>query len=731
MSAILRTIPLLLLLLFAGTAATAKVNLVEESELAPTTAQLRATRLITYFISNYHYKPTGLDDALSASIFKRYLENLDPNRSFFTAADIATIDRHRTQFDDYLDEANLDVVFEIFKLYRKRVVDRVAYARGLLDSEFNFERDEEYRFDRSEAPWADAAGLDELWRQRVKNDVLGLRLAGKDREAISKTLNTRYEGIERRTRQLNADDVFQFFINAYTTTVEPHTSYFSPRTSENFRIRMSLSLEGIGAVLQSEDEYTLVREVVPGGPADKSGRLDADDRIIGVGQGASGDVVDVVGWRLDDVVDLIRGPKGSVVRLDILPKGVGPEGPSRVITITRNKISLEEQAAKSDVLTMELDTGNIKLGIINVPAFYMDFEARARGDRDYRSTTRDVRKLLQELRAQNVDGIVIDLRGNGGGSLTEATELTGLFIKTGPVVQVRSADGRIQVERDVDPGIEYAGPMAVLVDRYSASASEIFAGAIQDYRRGIILGEPTFGKGTVQNLVDLSRLDRRGDAELGQLKATIAQFFRVAGASTQHRGVVPDIVFPTAAYADDFGERGLDNALPWDQVKPAKFVPVTNNLGALPLAVGRHERRIAGDDGFRVLLEQAERIREAQDKKTLSLVESRRRAEQDRAEAEQRATENRLRAAIGLAPLPPLPEGDGDAKEEALDAARKELDEALEKPENDLVLKEAARILADLLAGPDVLKALLEDAVPGYADRGSTAPQDNPALAAP
>jgi len=706
MNRIKQTLALLVLALCAA-GLPAEVTLVDESELTPTTEQLRATRLITHFMRNYHYKPTALDDAMSADILDEYLDNLDPNRSFFSVEDIAAFERHRSKLDDYLDDARLQPVFEIFRTYRQRVSDRIAYAKQLLERDFDFEREESYRFDRSEGPWATREALDEIWRKRVKNDVLGLRLADKDEEDIVETLQTRYEGIERRTKQLEPDDVFQFFMNAYTTSVEPHTSYFSPRTSENFRIRMSLSLEGIGAVLQSENEYTLVREVVPGGPADKSGKLDANDRIIGVGQGASGEVVDVIGWRLDDVVDLIRGPKGSVVRLDILPKGVGPEGPSEVITITRNKISLEEQAAKSHVLEVDLPSGPMTVGVIEIPAFYMDFEARARGDGNYRSTTRDVRRLLSELTAQNVDGVIVDLRGNGGGSLTEATELTGLFIEKGPIVQVRSADGRVQVERDVDPDVAYGGPLAVLVDRYSASASEIFAGAIQDYRRGVILGEPTFGKGTVQNLVDLSRLDRRSDAELGQLKATIAQFFRVGGASTQHRGVVPDIVFPTAAFAGDFGERGLENALPWDEIKPAKFVPVRAEFGRLARAAARHRERIAGNDGFDVLLEQAERVQDAKDKKTVSLVESVRRAEREQSERDRHRNRNRLRTALGLPPLPPP--GEEEEEEDEAAGAVEDVDDYLDEPENDLVLNEAARILADLTGFPPALEARAEE----------------------
>ncbi|MCC7411720.1 MAG: carboxy terminal-processing peptidase [Gammaproteobacteria bacterium] len=715
-----RLVVLAATLLACGTGG-AVVATIPAGELVPTDAQERATKLIAHFIANYHYKKAGLDDSLSEQVFERYLEALDPTRSFFTAADLEAWSAQKDSFDDYLRSAELMPVFEIFKTYRDHVSERVAYVKSLLDRPFDFNVDESIELDRSKAPWPkDRAELDELWRKRVKNDVLSLRIAGKDPQEIHKTLATRYDGLERRTLQLNAEDVFQVFINAYTTSIEPHTAYFSPRTSENFRIRMSLSLEGIGAVLQGEEEYTLVRQVVPGGPADKSGRLHADDRIVGVGQGDSGEIADVVGWRLDDVVDLIRGPKGTTVRLQVLPKSSGPEGPTKVVAITRNKIELEEQAAQKKTIDVQIGPSKVHLGVIELPTFYLDFEARAAGDKDYRSTTRDVRKLLVDLKNDGVDGIVIDLRSNGGGSLTEATELTGLFIETGPVVQVRSADGRIQVERDTDPSVEYGGPLAVLVDRNSASASEIFAGAIQDYKRGIIIGEPTFGKGTVQNLVDLNRLDRLSEDGLGQLKATIAQFFRIAGASTQHRGVVPDVIFPTASYADDEGERALDNALPWDQVKPARFVLAKSHLGALAGALSLHQRRIANDEGFKVLIEEAQNLKDVRARKTLSLVESTRRAEQERAKAEHSERENRLRAALGLPPLPP----DGSLSDEDEETLADEEKERAKDPRFDVVLTEAAHILADLIQGPTQLKAAstAEHGFPGVAGPGCSGP---------
>ncbi|MBT8446215.1 MAG: carboxy terminal-processing peptidase, partial [Gammaproteobacteria bacterium] len=653
----------------------------------------RATRLITHFIANYHYRKTALDDDLSRQIFNRYLDTLDPMRSYLLADDIANFRPHESRLDDYLRNSNLDPVFEVFVRYRERVDQRTAYAVELLDSEFDFTVTESYEFDREDAAWATTeAELNELWRKRVKNDVLSLKLASKEPDDIKETLTRRYEGIARRTAQVNSEDVFQMFVNAYTTSIDPHTAYFSPRTSENFKIRMSLSLEGIGAVLQSENEYTLVRQVVPGGPADKSGKLASGDRITGIGQQDEEEIVDVVGWRLDDVVDLIRGPKDTVVRLQVLPKDSGPEGPTRVISLTRNKIQLEEQAAQREVFDLPSGDSKVRIGVIEVPAFYMDFEGRARGEPDFRSTTRDVRKLLQELDSEEVNGIIIDLRGNGGGSLSEATDLTGLFIDKGPVVQVRNSSGRVQLQRDTDPGVAYNGPLAVLVDRHSASASEIFAGAIQDYGRGLVVGEPTFGKGTVQNLVDLNRFDKSMDGKLGQLKATIAQFFRVAGASTQHRGVVPDINLPTALTSDDQGERSLDNALPWAEIDPVRFRKVSAKLPPFERVRTLHEARVSDDLAFSTLLDAEEAISAVREKTTVSLVESERRADQERTKKEARKRENNLRIARGLAPLPDEDPDAPDAEDAAADDADDDDEDAY-----DVILHEATRIMRDFI----------------------------------
>jgi carboxyl-terminal processing protease len=670
----------------------ANLQQVDPAELVPDATHRQVAVIVKTVIERYHYKKQDLDDSWSESIMDRYLASLDPNRSFFLQADIDNFAPYRKQLDDRLKSADLEPAFNIFRIYRERVDQRVAYAKQRLESPFDFTIDETYRFDREDAPWAaDLAALDDLWRKRVKNDVLGLRMAGKPEEEIRETLEKRYDGIARRVHQFTADDVFQTFINSYTLTLEPHTSYMSPSVSENFDISMRLSLEGIGAVLRSENDLTEIQSVVSGGPAKRSGQLHAGDSIVGVGQGKDGLIEDVRGWRLQEVVERIRGPKGSVVRLQILPKDAGIEGKTKIVALERDKINLEEQAAKKRVID-DLDGTGTKIGVIEVPAFYRDFRAEVNGDENFRSTTRDVRKLLSELRAEGVAGVVIDLRDNGGGSLSEATELTGLFIETGPVVQVRDARGDIEIETDLDSTVAYDGPLVVLVNRNSASASEIFAGAIQDYGRGIIIGEPTFGKGTVQSLIDLDRFVRDKSLELGRLRLTMAQFFRINGGSTQHRGVVPDIVFPTADGADDHGERSLEHALPWARIQPARYRPQTGL--SLETLRERHRERVESDPGFRLLMAQEDLLREIREQKQVSLLEGRRRAEREAREKASLDSKNLFRIAHGMKPISETPDEDTEPDEKE--------QEAIERIQVD----EAARILADMIGSQRSLTAM-------------------------
>ncbi len=625
---------------------------VDDAELTATPEHRRATKLIAHYLANYHYKKVSFDDAMSAEVLKRFVESLDPNRSYFLLEDMNRFAVYRDQLDEAVKEAKLGPAFEIFKVFRRRLEERVTYARELLAQALDFTVDEEFVLDRSRAPWArDRGELEELWRKRVKNDVLNLVTTGQDQKKAVSTISDRYQVLARHTYQMSADDVFEIFINSYTASVEPHTTYFSARNSEDFKIRMSLSLEGVGAVLRNENEYTIVQQVVAGGPAAKSGRLKPEDRIVAVAQGSAGSWADIIGWRLEKVVDLIRGPRGTVVRLQLIPKGAATSTPT-VIVLTREKIELEDQAAKQAVIEVPREKPSMRIGVIALPAFYIDFAARARGEKDYRSTTRDVRALIVKLMQAKVDGIVMDLRGNGGGSLVEATELTGLFIPEGPIVQVRDASGAIDVNEDPDPAVMYKGPLAVLVDRQSASASEIFAAAIQDYRRGIVVGQPTFGKGTVQNLIDLDQIDSTEDEDLGPLKATVAQFFRINGSSTQHRGVVPDIAFPAVLNSTDLGERTFDNALPWDRIGAAKYAPLSAPMHTLQQARWRHNSRVSQAPIFSLLIHEAQRQRQEEVRNRVSLLERKRRERQEAEERWQRELEKRYREVFKATPTP-------------------------------------------------------------------------------
>ena len=610
--------------------------------------------------------------------------------AFFLNQDIEKFLTTKFFFDDYIKTAELKPAFTVFEVFRERVEQRIEFALGRLDRPFDFSINEDYLLDRSDSQWAiSASELDDVWRKRIKNDILNLRLADEDNEEIITTLKQRYTHIARRIWQFKSEDVFQSFTNAYVSNVDPHTSYFSPRASENFKINMRLSLEGIGAVLQTDNEHTLVRRIVPGGPADLAGELQPQDRIIGVGQ-EQDEIVDVIGWRLDDVVQLIRGPKSTTVRLQILPGETGLDGEPETIAIVRDQIKLEEQAAKKQILKIDTEIGKQNIGLLDLPSFYIDFDGQRSGDPNYRSTTRDVRALLKELKSENIDGLVIDLRGNGGGSLDEAIKLTGLFIRQGPVVQVETSSGDIQVNRDPDPEIVYDGPLAVLVDRYSASASEIFAGAIQDYHRGLIIGEPTFGKGTVQNLVSLDRYTKNQD-KIGQLKVTIAQFFRVNGDSTQFRGVVPDLMWPIANLDSDIGERAYENAIPWRYIRKARYRPFQDSFNSLALTEARtqHLKRINKDPEFQFLVDATALNRERREIKTITLNEKKRWEDRQSRDNERLVIENKKRKGLGEKPFETISELDNDQKNR--------LDSDQDDNSTDAMVKEAAKILSDYL----------------------------------
>ncbi|MES2739910.1 MAG: carboxy terminal-processing peptidase [Pseudomonadota bacterium] len=644
----------------AGAAQSEKVAAVAAPTIKPLTQQTRAAMNASYLLSRFHYKAMPLDDVMSEKIFDRYFKSLDPERQYFIQADIDQFAGVRGKLDDAIANENLSVPFTIYNLYQKRFDERIAYARELLKTKFDFTVDESYQFDREKAVWpkTDEEARD-LWRKRVKNDWLRLKLAGKEDKGIRETLDKRYESYTSRSRKLDSEDVFQIFMNAYAMSIEPHTNYLGPRASENFEIAMRLSLEGIGAVLQMRDEYTVVREIVPGSPAGLSGKLKVGDRIVSVGQGESGPLTEVLGWRIDDVVGQIRGAKDTVVRLDVLPADAGPDAKPAIVALVRKKISMEEQSAKKSVIEVRDGAVKRRVGIIALPTFYQDYEARRKGDKDFKSATRDVARLLAELKKDKVDNVLIDLRNNGGGSLNEAVELTGLFIDKGPVVQQRNAEGKVEIESDTNAGLAWEGPVGVLINRGSASASEIFAAALQDYGRGLIIGEPSFGKGTVQTLINLDRANGTTDKQrYGELKMTIAQFFRINGGTTQLRGVTPDIKLPAMSDADNFGESSYDNALPWTSIKPAPFVSAGDLKDIVPLLDRKHEARVAKDKDFQYLQEDIALVAKLRKENLISLNEVTRRKERDTQEARAKARERRLlaSAANGSEELTVLPD---------------------------------------------------------------------------
>lgn len=609
--------------------------------LKPTSAQSRTAKEIVKTLEERHYRNMRVDDEVSGRFLDNYLQLLDPAKTFFFQSDIDEFNKYRDRFDEDLKAGNLSKGFEIFNRYRDRVEVRLEAALAFLqDDDFamDFSTDEELVVDTKLATYPkDKKSADEHWHKLIKSNLLNLLLADKTVDEAKDILIRRYTNQLKRAGQQNGTDAFETMMNAVTTLYDPHTNYLSPRTLENFNINMSLSLEGIGAVLKIEDEYTKVERIVPAGPADRQGQLRPADRITAVGQGEDGEMVDVIGWRLDEVVNLIRGPRNTVVRLEVLP----PDNVPKTIRITRNTVKLEDQAAKKAVFRLSDGETTYKVGVIDIPNFYQDFQAYRNGDPNYRSTTRDVRRLLDELEKENIDGLILDLRNNGGGSLQEATMLTDLFIDPGPVVQIRHSDNRIMRDRGSRSMAVYRKPLMVLVNRFSASASEIFAGAIQDYQRGLVVGNPTFGKGTVQSLVKVHE---------GELKITESKFYRVSGDSTQHRGVVPDINFPELIDLELVGESSYDHALPWDQIHKVSHAEYFEFDPLIPLLRERHEDRASKDPDFVYLVEQAEAMRDVNQRKVVSLNLEARRAEEQAFKQRALAQENKRRTAKGLEP---------------------------------------------------------------------------------
>src|SRR5271168_2651911 len=623
--------------------------------LAPTEQENYVARRVADIIAHEHYRRAPLDDHLSSLILDRYLDAIDGGRSYFYASDIAEFERYRYELDDAIKSGDVEPAFVIFRRYQQRCRERMAFAIDLLNKQPDFEIDESFNFDREKEPWpANAAEMNELWRKRVKNDALSLVTAGKQWAEVTDILRKRYEHVAKRMDQSKPDDVFEAFMNAFVLSLDPHSNYFSARNSEEYNIQMSLSYEGIGASLQLTDDYVTVIDVIAGGPAALSGKLAANDRITAVGQGKTGELNDVIGWRLDDVVQKIRGPGGTLVRLQLLPAGAAPGTPQKVVEFTRNRVSLENQASHKAMRVVQRNGHDLKVGTITVPSFYQDYDASRAGAKDYRSTTRDVQRLITELKKDGADVLIMDLRANGGGYLPEAESLTGLFIERGPVVQLRDTSGHIEIDDDPNPAIFYSGPLIVLVDRFSASASEIFAGAIQDYGRGLIVGQQTYGKGTVQNAHPLNYTIFGRKPELGQLNVTIGKYYRITGESTQDRGVTPDISLPSLIDANEVGESTRDRALPWDHIEPAAF-RVEGDLKPLAASLEKlHSERTAGSADFKYLREDIAALDAMRSQKTLSLNLKTREAERKRMDDERLARENAWRAAHDVKPVKSL-----------------------------------------------------------------------------
>ena len=626
--------------------------------LHPDEKQIEVSRQVVSLIANYNYKQVPIGDSLSRLIFDNYLKSLDDNRVYFFEKEVIEFKENRDLMDDQMVMGNLEPAYHMFNVYLERYVDRIRFMIAHLPSiAFDFTNNESLVYNREKLPFMQTqAEMDAYWLQRLKYDLLNLKLAGTDEAKSKETLKKRYENLLSQIAKIESYDAFQSLMTAYTESIDPHTNYFNPNNAAKFNIDMARSLEGIGATLKFENDFVMVAAVVPGGPADKSGQIAIDDKFIAVAQG-DGEFVDIVGWRLDNAIQLIRGAKGTTVRLKIVSKGQDIASP-KIISIVREKIVLQDQSVKKDIKTIQSNGKEIKIGIIDIPAFYADFKAYQAGDLNYKSTTRDVKLIIDSLKTAKVDAIVVDLRSNGGGSLMEAIDLTGLFLKQGPVVQVRDTKNKIEVGEDDDPSILWDGPMAVLIDRFSASASEIFAAAIQDYGRGIIIGTQSYGKGTVQNSIDLDQMMGEGASKVigntnkfGQINLTIAKFYRINGSSTQHKGVSPDIAFPMVFAADKYGESAEPAALPWDEIKRSNYKTLANIAPVKRVLVEKHDKRMKGSKDFEHLLADIKELKVRDAETTATLNEGLAKKERDEKEAESLARDNEKRMARGLAPM--------------------------------------------------------------------------------
>ncbi|WP_259069077.1 carboxy terminal-processing peptidase [Mucilaginibacter sp. X4EP1] len=671
------------------------IKVAGSNDIQPDEKQSIVVKTVAQFISNYNYKKVELNDSISQVVYTRYLKALDESHNYLLASDVQDFDKYKTVLDDDVKDGNLNDVFYIFNVYQKRYIEHIQYSIDHIDDNFDYNKDETFTFDRETLPWvASQTEMDNIWHLRVKYDLLNLKLANADMAKNKETLRKRYQNLLTQANKLNNQDVFQVFMDAFTEAIDPHTNYFNPANAANFNIDMSRQLEGIGASLLNENEFITIKGIIAGGPADKSKLINVDDRIVGVGQGKDGEFQNIVGWRIENAIALIRGTKGTIVRLEILPKGSSVSSKPKIIELVREKIILKDESAKSEIRTYDSNGKTIKIGIISVPAFYIDFNDYKSGNPNYKSTTHDVKLIIDSLKQKGVDGIVMDMRQNGGGSLLEAVDLTGLFIKTGPVVQVRNSDNQVEVDKDDDPSIAYTGPLAILVDRFSASATEIFSGAIQDYGRGLIIGTQTYGKGSVQNAIDLDRvinpsiteriaaLTKKGDKPVntgsqsvfGQLNLTIAKFYRITGNSTQHKGVTPDIQFPSIIPLDKYGEDTEPSAMPFDVIAKSNYAKVGDFATVIPQLKKLHDQRMENSASYRYLLQDIADFKKHEDEKSITLNEQKLKQQRDADDKKAFEDENQRRVAMGL---PALKKGEAKPRNEDLDFLRKEAGQVL------------------------------------------------------
>ena len=650
-----------------------------DSLLYPKAKHREQSKLIYQLLSKYHYQKIPLNDSLSEKILKKYINTLDPNKEYFYSSDINYFNQYKYQMDDYVISGYLEPAYEIFTVYNERVKNRINYVFSILEDEPDFTINDELVFDRKDADWfTDVTQMDNYWSKKIKNAILNLKILGKEWDSNKETLNKRYKRFLKTVSQFNSEDVFEMFINSYAELYDPHTNYFSPVNADRFEINMSKTFEGIGARLQQDVEYTTIFQVMPGGPAYKSKQLEKGDKIIGVGQGEDNVFEDIIGWRLDDVVSKIKGPKGSVVQLLVLKNESKIDDYPDTVRLVRDKVDVVDEDATFEVIPYRANNKSYNVGLIKIPSFYINFEDAQKGIQDYKSVTRDVKKCIDSLKTLSVDGIIIDLRNNGGGSLQEAIDLTGLFIETGPVVQIKSASGRIEVEKDFDRNIHYEGPLLVLNNSFTASSSEIFSGALKDYNRGLIVGESTFGKGTVQNLIDLERFFPNSSMQFGQLKITLAKYYRVNGGSTQKIGIEPHIEFPNIYDRSIYTENSRENALDWDKIRDVSHTNI--NYVTKPLVdhlTSTFDYDVKNDSSFINYMTFIEDTRKNREKKSISLNYNQRLNEKK----DNDSRSNSLNTSVKLSEIFPTEE-----------------ENLLKKIKNDLYLRESIKLFIEMLS---------------------------------